>query len=272
MLTALVGYGPETFISSEYCKNSEIAFRIIEKFPDDLFTETEGLRLRDLAHRVLTKTELQVWYEFPEKRPRRETWLLGRIGAKEACRIWLQQHRQLEIQPEEIEILSDEFGKPVARWTDPPQTEPCPHISISHSRGVHLCAAGPRTKEIGLDFEDFSKRKVGDWLESAFAKSDLERIKNQHHFALTEAWCAKEAASKCLGTGLCGIGREWKVIDHDEQAGTLTIMRHSTALAVHIQKDDGSRVLAWCQAETSVVNKFLAEHKIRIKAGDTGNA
>ncbi len=159
-------------------------------------------------------------YEALSQYPVRQLqWLLGRIAAKDAVRLWLARGKGGEmLHPAAFIIRKDEEGRPFV--ANVPQYQALPHISISHS-GQHAVAVAHEAR-IGIDIERIEQRGM-PFLESFSTSREralLESLELPSRDALvTSLWCAKEAVAKCLGTGvksapqlfeaiqICGDGR-----------------------------------------------------------------
>jgi len=100
---------------------------------------------------------------------------------------------EMNLDNQGIELLKEAGGKPYAKSQDKTI-----YVSFSHSPSKVFCAIS-ETFDIGLDVE-LSNREVNDAV--------VNRILNnkEHHLADEEEpirlWTIKEAAVKCLGTGL----------------------------------------------------------------------
>jgi phosphopantetheine--protein transferase-like protein len=189
--------------------------RRINPFPDNFFDDSWAIWKRVLAHVMLNKSERIHWYNLPETGPVRTNWLLGRIAAKDVIRQWASQNLNLQLGPADIEIKATELGKPFA-WC-PVIGEVIPDISISHSQGHIVAAAARQGMQIGIDIERLDKVHSDDLLiGGAFSPEEIPVLETLPHQERSEwlkgFWCAKEAAAKCLGTGLQGNPGQWQVI------------------------------------------------------------
>jgi len=82
--------------------------------------ETDGRIWREgLAHTALSRGERETWRTLPGAEPRRTEWLLARLAAKDAVRLFLKERRGLSVCAADVEIGSDAAGRPVASgaWT-----------------------------------------------------------------------------------------------------------------------------------------------------------
>ena len=134
---------------------------------------------------ILSDQELAEYNDFTNKRRQAEF-----LTARHLFKQLLEDHY---INSNEVMLLKEELGKPYAKYNDE-----IIHVSFSHSPNKVYCALS-LSKSIGLDVEDVN-RNVNP--------SVVKRILNndEAYLAVEEEpirlWTIKEAAVKCLGTGL----------------------------------------------------------------------
>ncbi len=135
----------------------------------------------------------------------------GRIRPVEVRQQFLAAHAllrqslssQVDVPPQTWRFGEGPHGKP--HLTAPSQV-PCPWFSLSHTRGLVLCAlswAGP----VGVDAERFDRRaRVDDLIPrvcSADEQGSLAGLQDGDlRGAFFRRWVLKEALLKALGTGL----------------------------------------------------------------------
>ncbi len=218
--------------------------RRIEPQPE--FNAAEGTWKHTLAHLMLSEKERQVWYKLPEKGPRRYDWLFGRIAVKDAVRQYAQQTLNLELASTEIEILSTELGKPFLRCPTLEAVVPLPDISISHSRGYIVAAVAPSDTLIGIDLERLGFTRYEDWLSIAFSQVELKLLPQPTNQAMVVGfWCAKEAASKAIGTGLQGNPEQWAIASCSQDGQDVEVTYNNQSYPVKLWFSD-TEVLALC--------------------------
>lgn len=166
-----------------------------------------------LARFCLDMNEMR---DFGDKRsfPRRQQhWLLGRIAAKDAARIWLARNAGSKgmLHPAALSIESDENGQP--RLAPHLSELGLPKLSIAHcDEGVIALA---HNEAVGVDIEPIAQREP-DFFET-MANDAERRLVNARGSGdaanewITRAWCAKEAAGKLLGSGMRGSPRAYEV-------------------------------------------------------------
>lgn len=174
--------------------------KVDDDWPDD---EDEPLRLRIAAGIALSAAEMEKWRAIGGSRIRRHEWLFGRIAAKDAVRKCLLDRYGRAIGAADISIETDEAGKPSPQG---PWRKTCGapmDISITHTAGCVVAAAAPNAS-LGIDAERGDRAISEDFATFAFSQSEQEMAAESGDgaTALFRFWCAKEALSKSLGTGL----------------------------------------------------------------------
>jgi acyl transferase domain-containing protein len=145
----------------------------------------------------------------------------GLAGVKDAVRIWwARQYGGAMPHPSEFCVSHDDAGQPYLQPAGDPSL-PC--ISCAHSEGTFLAVAA--TTAAGVDLEPVTRDAPA--ILSEFATE--EEIALLDHLAASDPdalwalrlWCAKEAMSKLLGTGLQGRPKDFLAIDGDPGGGFL---------------------------------------------------
>ena len=135
--------------------------------------------------------------------------------------------------PSDYTITRASGGAPVVEGPDPGVG-----VSISHREGTGWAAACRRGRP-GLDVEAVALRPLS-WLRTWFTVGEQERLADDP-VAQTEAWCAKEAVLKALGTGMALHPREVEVIDL--HGVFVPVMLHGAAAQVHAELGGGRLVV-----------------------------
>ena|GEM_PF-2104883 len=136
-------------------------------------------------------------------------WFLGRLAAKAAV------GRQWGRRPDQVEILKGSRGRPELVGGG--------HVSISHTDGAAVAAAGP--EPLGLDLER-RDRLISERLQRwAFTGSELELAEAAPPFwpGPLALWCAREAGAKAWGRGLLNHLEQVRVGWADWAAGRLRV-------------------------------------------------
>jgi phosphopantetheinyl transferase (holo-ACP synthase) len=190
---------------------SPVIVRRITASPD----EDAHLFLDDLAERYLHPGERLSWQGFADASDgRRWEWLMGRIAAKEAVDIFLQDAASLS--PQNIQIATTAQGAPfVVVGAD---VDRIPGVSITHSRGVVVAAAGEGAIGIDVELADRDMRSI------ARVFTEAERsILAAGTLLPIHLMVAKEAAAKATGQGLGGSVQRWPIIGAETATDLVTV-------------------------------------------------
>ena len=241
---------PETLGAPEVAVSS--AF--VTDVPYALFERHEELWLKTMSRVVLGASERRELDEMNGSAARRTEWLFGRIAAKEAVRRYLKDKYQARWSSADVQVWPDDSGKPHAlgAWADnlPVRLD----IAIAHTSRfvVALAAANAR---VGVDVESVSRDLSEEFTNGVFSAEELELAATTSGPAQTviRFWCAKEAVSKALGTGIRYSPRELVIVAYDPDNGALKMRLEG----------------AWCEAfkklkgrDVPVVTRVMHEHAL----------
>ena len=205
---------PATTIASAWA--SDIPYAIFER--------NAALWLKTMSHIVLGKSERRAFREMAGTVQRRTEWLFGRIVAKESVRRFLKENYQARWSSADIQIWADDQGKPhaIGAWSDNIRVKL--DLAISHTRDfvVAIVAANAR---VGVDVERASRDLSEEFTNGVFAREELELAAESSDApsTLIRFWCAKEAVSKALGTGIRYSPRELVAESFDTATGDISI-------------------------------------------------
>lgn len=198
---------------------------IVEGFPEDFFQRHHAIWLKLVAFLIFNRQERQLWHELAGNEKSRVQYLLGRIAAKDAVRMYLKKYHGLTLGPADVVIENDESGRPVVSgaWIETIGSTPC--VSISHAgMMVVACAGLGHYRGIGIDVED--KQSMNDVVSQEVFSEEEQRLASiAGPDNLMRLWCAKEAFSKALGVGMAHSLRDIVVKRLD--AGTDTVRMES---------------------------------------------
>ena len=140
----------------------------------------------------------------------RTAWLLGRVATKDAVRWLFEQAGRREIYPVELAVLPDAVRRPVLTAIGDVPADGI-FVSLAH-KDDRAVAIASRLGPVGVDIERIEPRSERV-LELAFTDAEraLVHARDGHDGWLTRLWCAKEAVSKALGTGLGGNPKGFEV-------------------------------------------------------------
>jgi phosphopantetheinyl transferase len=168
-----------------------------------------GRSLQNLANVILSSREMRTWSQLrvPERRCRE--WLLGRLCAKDAVRVLVNEKKGWGLVPSEIEIVANDYGRPLVGAKIASELDYPLSISIAHSEGVAVAIAGECRdfREVGIDIEPANRdcRGLEKIILSTSERSLLSTMSRfRRHEWLLRFWCAKEAVAKALGQGMVG--------------------------------------------------------------------
>ena len=204
--------------------STDIASAFITDVPYPIFERNEELWLKTMSHVILDASERREFAEMGGSASRRTEWLFGRVAAKESVRRFLKDFYQARWSDADIRIWADDSGKPHAlgAWNDFLTTKL--DIAIAHTAQfvVALAAANAR---VGVDVESVSRDLSEEFAAGVFTPEEQELAAQAANAsqAVIKFWCAKEAVSKALGTGIRYSPKEMVVTGFQADTGALTI-------------------------------------------------
>ena len=203
---------------------TEVASAFITDVPYQIFERNEELWLKTLSHVVLGTQERDEFRSMPGSASRRTEWLFGRVAAKEAVRRYLKDFHQARWSDADIQIWRDDSGKPHAlgAWGD--YLAEKIDIAIAHTAQFVIALAAANAR-VGVDVESVTRDLSEEFTAGVFVPEELELAANAANAsqAIIRFWCAKEAVSKALGTGIRYSPREMHVTGYQADTGRLVI-------------------------------------------------
>ncbi len=204
---------------------TDVSSAFVTDIPYALFARDSGeLWLQIISRLALSESERVAFRDLSGSVPRRVEWLFGRIAAKEAVRRFLKDFYQARWSDADVAIYPDKDGKPHARGDWETFLTTNFDIAIAHTAQfvVGLAAANAR---VGVDVESSSRVLSDEFVESVFTieERDLAAATVAPAQAFVRFWCAKEAVSKALGTGIRYSPREMNVVSYVQEAGRLVM-------------------------------------------------
>lgn len=184
--------------------------------------------LHTLIPGVLSHRELEVWLRLSGPEKRRMEWLLGRLAAKDAVRLFLKDQYQLKANPADIEITTDKHGRPLAGGELIGKLDCRLTISITHSGRSAAAVAGKCGNHlgVGIDMESVGQNHEGLERIALSAKEQMllsaVPVSKREQWLL-RLWCAKEAAAKALGRGMAGNPLNLFVQKIDAESGEVSL-------------------------------------------------
>jgi len=206
---------------------TSVASAMLTEVPYPIFERNEALWLKTVSQIVLHGAERRPFAEMPGTISRRTEWLFGRIAAKEAVRRFLYDNYQARWTDADVYVWSDGSGKPHAlgAWQD--RLAVRLDLAIAHTSQfvVAVVAANAR---VGVDVEQRDRALSEEFIRGVFGPDELELAANavDAPAALVRFWCAKEAVSKALGTGIRYPPRELVVDGFQPDTGDISVALH----------------------------------------------
>jgi len=196
----------------------------ITDVPYSIFERNGGLWLQMMSHVVLDTAERAEFAEMTGSVSRRTEWLFGRVAAKEAVRRFLRDFYQSRWSDADIRIWPDQLGKPkaIGRWSDILSAKL--DIAIAHT-SQFVAAIAASNARVGVDVEALTRNLSDEFSDGVLTPEESEltaQSPNAQHTVI-KFWCAKEAVSKALGTGIRFSPKEMIVTDYNADSGALTV-------------------------------------------------
>jgi phosphopantetheinyl transferase (holo-ACP synthase) len=229
---------------------------------EEFLAQSGAICLRILAHAVLSAPEREDWKAVTGPLRRRREWLFGRAAVKEAVRAWIHARTGQLLYPSDIVVGHDALGAPFVHgdWTG--HLCAAPSVSLSHNARHCIVAVAPAGRAVGVDMEEPGRLKDPALLSQALAPEELALVQGLHGDILERRqlllWCAKEAAAKCLRTGLQGRPWDWRVVPADASFELATVVHGEQQVGVQ-WVDLPDRVVALAGDATDVEALFWNE-------------
>jgi phosphopantetheine--protein transferase-like protein len=197
---------------------------MVTDVPYALFERNEELWLKTLSRIILSAQERREFGEMPGSASRRTEWLFGRVAAKEAVRRFLKDYYQARWSDADVQIWADDSGKPHAlgAWGDYLSVKI--DIAIAHTSQFVIALAAANAR-VGVDVESVSRDLSEEFTAGVFTPEELELAAGAANSsqAVIRFWCAKEAVSKALGTGIRYSPKEMVIKSYQSDSGKLSV-------------------------------------------------
>lgn len=203
----------------------------------ELATQSGGICMRVLAHVLLSEEERGEWRLLQGSPRRHREWLSGRAALKEAVRHWIHARTGRMVHAADVVVRHEEYGAPfVDGWWNGTLVE-APQVSLSHSGETCLAAVAEPGLAVGVDFESLG-RVQPELVAQSLAAHERPLVDGLSGAALDERvlrlWCAKEAASKCLGIGLQGEPADYAIREADATCGNMRVEHPLGTVEAHV--------------------------------------
>ena len=203
---------------------TDVSSAFITNVPYQLFERSEELWLRVFSRIVLSAPERRDFFGMTGSTARRTEWLFGRIVAKEAVRRYMKDYYQARWSDADVQIWADDSGKPHALgdWSEFLTTKL--DIAIAHTAQFVVAVAAANAR-VGVDVESVARDLSSEFAAGVFTPDEMELAAQAANAAkaLIRFWCAKEAVSKALGTGIRYSPKELVVTSYQPDSGALTV-------------------------------------------------
>jgi acyl transferase domain-containing protein/phosphopantetheinyl transferase len=212
--------------------------------PEDLCTLSGGICLRIMAQVLLAPEERDEWRAFQGNLRRKREWLFGRAALKEAVRHWVHEQTGELLYATDVLVRHDDQGAPYVDggWCE--TLIAAPQVSLSHTGEACLAAVAAPDRPVGVDLEEVARLRQPDLILGALAPEERRWVEGLDGAALAERvlrlWCAKEAAAKCLGTGLQGQPEAFQVVRSDAKCENLLVESAWGAVDTCVQRLGGT--------------------------------
>ena len=204
--------------------STPIAASVATNVPFKIFENNQEIWLQTLAYVLLAPAEREEWLEMQGATSRRVEWLFGRAVAKESARRYLQKYHQARWTAADIPIWADDSGKPhpLGPWRE--HTSARIDLSIAHTSKLIVAAVAANAR-IGIDIEAVGRDLTEDFTKGVFTHEELELAAHtgEAPVAMLRFWCAKEAISKALGTGIRYSPKDLHIVSYDAATGQIQI-------------------------------------------------
>jgi acyl transferase domain-containing protein/phosphopantetheinyl transferase len=234
----------------------------VPAFECSFLDDAGGIWRRVLSNTVLSAEERLEWKALSLPQPRRDEWLIGRIAIKEAARAWIESTHGVRLLPADIVVRVAAGGKPYISGEGLESFGEMPEVSMAHVASEAVAIAAPPGTPVGIDLDTPGRIATDDLLAAGFSASEQAILMDSDTAAplrVLQAWCAKEAAAKCLGTGLNGQPKLFVVSALDDQHGwSRVVVPGDIALSVSLAVDDQS-ILAVAYADQARGNSLAQQ-------------
>ena len=155
---------------------------------------------------------------------RRTEWLFGRIAVKEAVRRYLRDFYQARWSDADVQIWPNENGKPqaIGAWGDNLTAKI--DVAIAHTSQFVIALAAANAR-VGVDVESVSRNLSEEFTNGVFSPEELALATQATNVsqAIIRFWCAKEAVSKALGTGIRYPPKQMVITGYLADSGSITV-------------------------------------------------
>lgn len=202
---------------------TDVATAFVTDINYPLFERNEALWLKIMSRLVLNDSERRTINAMTGSVARRTEWLVGRIAAKEAVRRFMKDNYHARWSDADIQICPNPDGKPVAIGEWKRYLSSKLDIAIAHTAQFVVAIAAANAR-VGVDVESVNRDLSEEFANGVFTADEQEiaALSSSSAQALIRFWCAKEAVSKALGTGIRFSPKELIVTGYRSETGDIT--------------------------------------------------
>ena len=203
---------------------TDVSSAFITDVPYPIFERNDELWLKTLSHVILDAAERREFADKTGSTSRRTEWLFGRVAAKEAVRRFLKDYYQARWSDADVRIWTDDYGKPHALGAWDAFLTGSLDIAIAHT-AQFVVAIAAANAHVGVDAESVQRDLSEEFTAGVFTPEELELAAQaaKASLAIIRFWCAKEAVSKALGTGIRYSPKEMVITGYLADSGSVTV-------------------------------------------------
>ena len=224
--------------------DSGVALWEVPLMSEEFCSQSGGICLRILAHALLGPAERDEWRALQGQLRRRREWLFGRAALKEAVRLWVAEQTGHLLYPTDIVVRHDAHGAPVVGGAWCETLIAAPRVSLAHNANACLAAITAPGQPVGVDLEALGRIRQPELLVESLAPQERPFVQGLVGAALDERllrlWCAKEAAAKCLGTGLQGKPADFVVVAADAACERLLVQHGAATVETRVAQHEAT--------------------------------
>jgi len=221
-----------------------VALWQVPMLPEELCTQSGGICLRVMAQVVLAPSERDEWRALEGSLRRRREWLFGRAALKEAVRHWVHEQTGEWLYLTDVLVGHDRNGAPFVDGEWRGVLIDAPRVSLSHNAESCLAAVAPPDQPVGVDLEQIARVHQPELVADSFAPEERSWLEGLDGSARAERvlrlWCAKEAAAKCLGTGLQGQPDAFRIVAADSACERMLVDSDWGTVETRVQHQGGT--------------------------------
>lgn len=209
---------------------------------EEFCSQSGGICLRILAHAILSAAERDEWRALQGHLRRRREWLFGRAALKEAVRLWVAEQTGQLLYPTEIVVSQDVHGAPFVGGAWCETLVAAPRVSLAHNANACVAAVAAPGQPVGVDLEELGRIRKPELLVDSLAPQERVLVEGLEGASLDarllRLWCAKEAAAKCLGTGLQGRPQDFVVAGADPAFASLLVQHGADSVEARVAQHE----------------------------------